>query len=124
VKTILTLCTIIALAGAVFLYKTTRPKMTYGQFVGAPKAQVSELIAHPKANMSKTWAIEGTISKQCTSMGCFFFFEDNGKELRIDLAEIAMHAPKNRNGKPVKVEGQMVPYGDGYQFWASAVEFR
>ena len=123
-KTILALCGLIALAGAVAVYRATRPKTVYGQFIGAPKAQVAELIAHPKANMGKTWAIEGVISKQCTSMGCFFFFEDGGKELRVDLAEIAMHAPKNRNGKPARAEGQMVPYGDGYQFWASAVEFK
>ena len=123
-KTILALCGVILVAGSFALYRATRPKMVYGQFVGAPRAQVSELIAHPKANMSKTFAIDGTISKQCTSMGCFFFFEEGGKELRIDLAEIAMHAPKNRNGKPVRLEGQMVPYGDGYHFWASAVEFK
>lgn len=123
-KTILALCGLIALAGTIALYRATRPTLLYGRFVGAPKAQVAELIARPKANMGKTWAIEGRITKQCTSMGCFFFFEDGGKELRVDLAEIAMHAPKHRNGKPARVEGQMVPYGDGYQFWASAVEFK
>lgn len=123
-KTILALCGLLALGGAVAVYRAARPKMVYGTFVGAPKAQVAELIAHPKANMGKTWSIEGIISKQCTSMGCFFFFESDGKTLRVDLAEIAMHAPKNRNGKPARVEGQIVPYGDGYQFWASAVEFK
>ncbi|MBI3289688.1 MAG: hypothetical protein HYZ74_09250 [Elusimicrobia bacterium] len=123
-KTILALCGVILVAGSVALYRATRPKLIYGQFVGAPSAQVAELIARPKANMGKTWAIQGVINKQCTSMGCFFFFEDGGKELRVDLAEIAMHAPKNRNGRPARAEGQVVPYGDGYQFWASAVEFR
>lgn len=123
-KTILALCGVIALAGSIAIYRATRPKLIYGQFVGAPKAQLSELIARPKANMGKTWAVKGVINKQCTSMGCFFFFEEGGKELRVDLAEIAMNAPKNRNGKPARAEGQMVPYGDGYQFWASAVEFK
>ena len=123
-KTILALCGVIALAGGVALYRATRPKLVYGQFVGAPAIQIAELIARPKATMGKTWAISGLINKQCTSMGCFFFFEDGGKALRVDLAEIAMHAPKNRNGKPARAEGQLVPYGDGHQFWASAVEFK
>lgn len=123
-KTILALCGVILVAGSVAIYRATRPKLVYGTFVGAPHAKVAELAAQPKKNLGKTWAIEGTITKQCTSMGCFFFFVDGDKELRVDLAEIAMHAPKNRNGKPARAEGQMVPYGDGYQFWASAVEFK
>lgn len=124
-KTIIALCAVLLIAGGVVLYRETRPQLVYGEFVGAPKARVADLVAEPKKNMSKTWAIEGVITRQCTSMGCFFFFEaEDGKLLRVDLAEIAMHAPKNRNGKPARVEGQMVPYGDGYQFWASAVEFR
>lgn len=123
-KAILALCGVVLIVGAAALYRATRPQLIYGTFVGAPKAQVAELIARPKENMGKTWTIEGIINKQCTSMGCFFFFEADGKLLRIDLAEIAMNAPKNRNGKPARVEGQMVPYGDGYQFWASAVEFK
>lgn len=123
-KAILALCGAVLLAGAVALYHVTRPKTLYGTFIGAPTAQVGELIARPKANMGKTWAVAGVIVKQCTTMGCFFFFEQDGKLLRVDLAEIAMNAPKNRNGRPARVEGQIVPYGDGYQFWASAVEFQ
>jgi len=122
-KAILVLCGAVLIAGSAALYRATRPQLLYGEFAGAPRAEVSELIARPKANMGKTWAIDGVITKQCTSMGCFFFFEADGKLLRVDLAEIAMHAAKNRNGRRARVEGQMVPYGEGYQFWASAVEF-
>ncbi len=124
-KKILTLCAVTLVIGGVWIYRATRPAMTYGQFVGAPKGDIVDLIDHPKKNMRKTWALEGIITDQCTAMGCFFFFKAaNGKTLRVDLAEIAMWAPRGRNGKSVRVEGQMVPYGEGYQFWASAVEFK
>lgn len=122
-RLILALCAALLLAGGAALYRWTRPQLVYGTFVGAPRASVAALAAKPKEHMGKTWAIEGIISKQCTTMGCFFFFRDGEQELRVDLAEIAMHAPKDRNGRPARVEGQMVPYGTGYQFWASAVEF-
>jgi hypothetical protein len=122
-KTILALCAVALVAGGIALYRVTRVPTLYGTFTGAPKAEVADLIARPKDGMGKTVAIEGVITQQCTSMGCFFFFEAGGKTLRVDLAEIAMHAPKNRNGRRARVEGQMVPYGEGYQFWASAVEF-
>lgn len=123
-KTILTICGLILFVGGIWIYRATRPPKIYGHFIGAPNGDMADLIDHPRANLKKTWALEGTITDQCTTMGCFFFFKSNGKSLRIDLAEIAMWAPRGRNGKPARVEGQMVPYGEGFQFWASAVEFK
>lgn len=123
-KMILALCAVVLVIGGIWTWKATRPKMLYGQFTGAPAGDIVDLAKNPKKNVGKTWSLEGIITDQCTSMGCFFFFRDKGVSLRVDLAEIAMWAPRGRNGKPVRVEGQMVPYGDGYQFWASAVEFK
>lgn len=123
-KVILILCAAVLTAGSVALYRATRPALVYGDFEKAPRVEVARLVERPKDFMKKTVAIEGVIAKQCTTMGCYFFFEDGGKILRVDLAEIAMHAPKNMNGRTARVEGRMVPYGDGYQFWASAVEFK
>lgn len=124
-KAILTLCAVALVLGSAALYRATRPASIYGAFETAPKVEVAELIERPKDHMKKTVAIEGIITKQCTTMGCYFFFEaPGGKILRVDLAEIAMHAPKNKNGRVARVEGRMVPYGDGFQFWASAVEFK
>ena len=42
--------------------------------------------------------------------------------LRVDLQEVAMKAPM-REGRAARVQGQMEPYNDGYQLYASAVEF-
>ena len=56
-------------------------------------------------------------------MGCFFFFLSGKDRLRVDIEQIAMTAPR-KNGHQARVEGQIVPYGDGYQFVASAVEFK
>jgi hypothetical protein len=66
--------------------------------------------------------IEGTIVDQCETMGCYFYFRSGKSKLRVDLQDIAMHAPKHQGGK-ARVEGQIVPYDGGYQFSASAVEF-
>ena len=122
-KTIFILCGVsVVLAGALLWYEL-RPPSRFGTFVGAPKAEVSELVDHPKEALHKTFLIEGIIREQCTSMGCYFFFHEGKRHLRVDLADIAMTAPR-RNGHRAEVEGQMVPFGDGYQFWASAIEFK
>lgn len=123
-KAILALCAVVLAVGSVAIYRVARPASIYGSFETAPKVEVIRLIERPKDYMKKTVAIEGIITRQCTTMGCYFFFEAGDKTLRIDIAEIAMHAPKNKNGRMARVEGRMVPYGDGHQFWASAVEFK
>lgn len=73
--------------------------------------------------LGKTVEIEGTIAEQCKTMGCFFFFRSGKDTLRVDLQDIAMKAPM-KEGRASRVEGQIVPYNSGYQFYASAVEFK
>ena len=121
-KTILTLCAVTLVVGAALIWNATRLPSRFGAFTGVAKADVAELIDRPEAFLHKTVAIEGTVKEQCTTMGCFFFFESGKKTLRVDLQEVAMNAPR-KNGHTARVEGQMAPYGDGYQFYASAVEF-
>lgn len=122
-KKILALCAAILIAGSVLLYRSTRLPNSFGDFETAPAARVADLLARPKDYLRKTVAIEGEVSEQCTAMGCYFFFHEGDGILRVDLQEVAMNAPR-KNGRRARVEGRMVPYGDGYQFFASAVEFK
>lgn len=122
-KTIFALCAAVLIAGAAWLYRATRQPNSYGTFTGAPTVAVAELIARPKEFLKKTVAAEGVVREQCTAMGCYFFFRDGEKTLRVDIQAVAMTAPR-KNGRPARVEGRMEPYGDGYQLFASAVEFR
>jgi hypothetical protein len=121
-RTILILCAATLVVGVALIWKTVRLPSHYGSFTGAPKADVADLIDRPKEFLHKTVTIEGTVRQQCTTMGCFFFFISGKDMLRVELQEIAMKAP-SRNGRPARVEGQIVPYDGGHQFLASAVEF-
>src|SRR5215467_12120738 len=116
-KKILTLCFVILLAAAVWLWRAAARPARFGAFTGAPRAEVASLVADPKSHLGKTLEIEGVISEQCRSMGCFFFFRSGKDTLRVDLQDVAMTAPM-REGRKARVEGQVTPYGDGYQFFA------
>ncbi len=122
-KTILAICAAILAIGGFVLWRSLQLPTLSGSFTGAPKAAVIDLIERPKDFLNKTVLIEGEIREQCKSMGCFFFFHVRDKQLRVDLEPIAMNAPR-REGRPARVEGQLVPFGDGYQLSASAVEFK
>lgn len=122
-RTIFVLCGSILLAGGFLLWRTMQAPSVYGSFNGAQTVAASDLIERPKAFAGKTVSVVGIISQQCKAMGCFFFFRSGDKTLRIELSDIAMHAPM-REGHEARVEGQIVSYGDGYQLFASAVEFK
>jgi uncharacterized protein YdeI (BOF family) len=108
-------------AGVVVWRAVAKPSR-FGQFTGAPRAEVAALVERPKEFVGKPVSVEGTITEQCKAMGCYFNFKDGNKTLRVDLQDIAMTAPLHE-GKPARVEGQLVPYGDAYQLYATAVEF-
>jgi len=121
-KRILILCTAIVVIAAAFLWRAAARPARFGTFTGAPKAEVASVIADPRSYLSRTVELEGVISEQCKSMGCYFFFRSGRDTLRVDIQEIAMTAPM-REGRRARVEGQTVPYNGSYQFFASAVEF-
>ncbi len=122
-KAIFGICAVILVGAGLYFWKANQGPVVFGEFIGAPKVEVLDVINQPTQYMDKTVAMEGTITKQCMTMGCYFFFVDSGKEIRVELAEIAMNAPKGKNGTKAKVEGRVVPYDKAYQFSASAVEF-
>lgn len=121
-RTIFSLCGLILVVTAVFAWRSMQMPTHYGAFTGAPKADVADLIERPKTFLGRTVAVEGPVREQCKTMGCYFFLLAGTKTLRVELQEIAMKAPM-REGHQARVEGQIVPYGDGYQLFASAVEF-
>jgi hypothetical protein len=123
VKTILALCAAVLILGGALLWHALRMPNEYGAFTGAPKAEIADVTGRPQSYLHRVVALEGTIREQCTSMGCYFTFHSGTSALRVDLQEIAMNAPR-REGRVARVEGQLVPYGSGYQLVATAVEFQ
>lgn len=122
-KTILSLCAVILMVGAVLAWRAHQMPTKFGDFTGASKVRVEDLVERPKDFLGKTVLIEGEIRDQCKAMGCFFFFVAEEKTLRIDLQQVAMTAPMNE-GRAARVEGQMETYGDSFQLVANAVEFK
>ena len=121
-KKIFVLCFTVVIALSVFIWRAAAKPSKYGEFVNAENVPVAKLVANPKGYLGKRLSVVGKITEQCKSMGCFFTFRDGENALRVNLEDIAMTAPKHE-GRPARVEGQIMPYGQGYQLVATAVEF-
>ena len=121
-KTIVAICVSALVACTLFIFNALRWPNEFGTFTGAPQTEVAALVEKPTEFLDKTVTVLGTVKEQCQTMGCFFYLAEGKKTLRVDLEEIAMNAPR-REGRSARVEGRMVPYGDGYQLFASAVKF-
>jgi uncharacterized protein YdeI (BOF family) len=122
-RNILILCALTGLMVTALVWRAVAQPSTFGTFTSAPRADVASLLAKPQDFLDKTVQIEGKITQQCKAMGCFFSFQSGTESLRVDIEDVAMKAPM-REGHAARVEGQMAPYNGGYQFSASAVEFK
>src|SRR5690242_8200656 len=122
-KSILALCTAVLLIGGALLWHALRMPNRFGTFTGASKVQVIDIVSRPENYLHTTVALEGTVREQCASMGCYFTFYAGAAAVRVDLQEVAMTAPRHE-GRRARVEGQVVPFGKGYQLLATAVEFK
>jgi hypothetical protein len=121
-RAILLLCGLTLLLGVGSAWHAMQIPTRYGDFTGAPPVSVNELLDRPQDFLGKTVSVHGTVSDQCKATGCFFYLPSPSGRLRIELEEIAMNVPA-REGRPVRVEGQLIPYGKEYRLYASAVDF-
>ena len=121
-RTILTLCASILVVGSIFIWRARQVPDRFGQFTGGQEVTVEDVVARPQDFVGKMVSLRGIVREQCAAMGCYFFFHAPNGKLRVELKDIAMDAPM-REGRSARVEGQMVPYMDGYQLFASAVAF-
>jgi len=123
-KTIFVLCgLILAGAGAWFFLSRSRTDHFGNEFRGYPSIELEKLVDSPKDHLKKELRIDGLLVRQCPSSGCWFFLkEPGGKELKVEMGDTTPKLPA-RVGKRATVEGQLIKYGEGYQFIGTAVEF-
>ena len=121
-RAILASCGLILLGGSLLVWRAMQLPTRFGDFTGAPQVAVMELVDRPADFLGRTVSAQGTVTDQCKTMGCYFFFSSKKGLLRVDLKEIAMNAPM-REGRPAHVEGQIVAFGNGYQLYATAIAF-
>ena len=127
-KTILILCAVVIVAAiALFAMKLQKSEDHFGKaFTGLPAAAIPAIVAKPDEHLGKPLSISGVLKRQCPSTGCWFFLTDpadpKAQELKVEMGDTTPRLPA-RLGKRAQVEGQLIKYGEGYEFIGVAVTF-
>lgn len=89
---------------------------------GAQKVSVKDVLLQ-QALIGQTVTLEGKISSQCQSNGCWFFLQDETGQIYIDLATNKFTLP-SLPGKQVRASGTVVRSQQNILLVASGVEVK
>jgi hypothetical protein len=125
-KMVFAICVSLILAGLGYFYVV---KMAAVPHFGPPFAvsastPLKEVATRPDALGSGTIRVEGIITRQCPSSGCWFFLKDEqGTQVRVELGHMGMKFPQAL-GKTAIVEGRVLASDKGIEVIGHNVEFR
>lgn len=128
-KSILILCGVIIVAAfALFAWKHSSREEHFGRpFAGMAVAAIPDIDAKPGDFLGRQVRITGQLKRQCPSSGCWFFLTDpadaQARELKVEMGDTTPRLPQ-RVGRRATVEGQLIKYGEDYEFIGEAVTFQ
>lgn len=89
---------------------------------GLEPVPLVQLLEKPDGYLKKEVRVEGIVARQCPCCTCWLVIRDAaGRELKVEAGELGQPLPY-RPGRKASVGGQLIRFGEGYQFVATAVE--
>jgi len=85
-------------------------------------AKVKDVMLNPALH-GRTVNLEGMITTQCASNGCWFILDDGTGQIYINLGPKGFAIPQ-KTGKTAKVTGVVMQGQEGFQIIAQGVEIR
>ena len=125
-KRVLTVVIAVALLGGGVWYAVGGGAKAEGQFgspVGASVTPIREITRRPEAYLGKTVTVEGTLSKECPTSGCWWYTKDATGELRASSEGSTFALPLHQEGKTLRTTGKVIR-GEGGALELAAVGAR
>lgn len=121
-KKIFSLFVVFFMGALIVLTGCSAEKYGRGIDAGAPVIMVKDIMLKPELQ-GRNVTLEGRISSQCQSNGCWFFLQDDTGQVFVNLQPGNFVLPA-RMGKRVRVTGTVAADEQGYQIVARGVEVK
>jgi hypothetical protein len=124
-RRIISSCLFFALTALVVaLSYGSRAEHFAGEMKGYPKVAIKDVLHSPARFARQNVTICGKMTRQCPTLGCWFMLTDaDGAQIRVDVSSTCGGLP-GRVGHTATVEGQLIPFGDAYQFVGTGLDIR
>ncbi len=122
-KKILVLCLILVIGLAIFFLRKSGGEHFGPEFKGVKLVPLEVAVTPSEDIQKEIIAVEGTITRQCPTSGCWFFITDKkGSQIRIELGHMGIKFPM-RIGEMAKIEGRLMQGREGWQIIGENVRF-
>jgi hypothetical protein len=97
----------------------------FGKSNGTTVTSIADLQKSPGTYMNRVVTIDGKITRECPSSGCWWYVNDGTGEMRVDSKRGGFALPLKREGHMVRTTGIAVKMEGGeMQIAASGAELR
>lgn len=85
----------------------------FGQGTGAEITAIGDIQRDPEKFLGQVVTVEGTLTRECPSSGCWWWIKDRTGEIRADSFGGGFALPLNKEGKHIRTTGKIVKTDGG-----------
>jgi hypothetical protein len=94
--------------GIWYAFGGQKKAVEFGQGVGEKLVQIGDIQKNPDKYLNQIVTVEGELTKECPSSGCWWYLKDNSGEIRADSFGSGFALPLNQTGKWFRTTGKVI----------------
>ena len=108
-KTLMLLAVVTVVGGSIWFVIDggQASESNYGMSPGTVVAPISDLQQNPDKYLGQTVTVEGELTKECPTTGCWWYVKDNTGEIRADSLAGGFALPLNHEGRTIRTTGKL-----------------
>jgi uncharacterized protein YdeI (BOF family) len=86
---------------------------SFGAGVQSAITSIGDIQKDPAKYLNQVVTVEGEMTKECPTSGCWWYIKDQSGEIRADSAGSGFALPLNRQGQTIRTTGKVVKTESG-----------